>query len=343
MKIGIIGLPNTGKSSLFKLITKSSVHIANYPFTTIDPNHGIVFVPDKRLDQLNKLLSPEKKTNATIEFVDVAGLVKNAHKGEGLGNRFLSHIRDVDMVVHVLRAFDIEEAPFVYETIDPKRDMELVETELALADLEIVEKRIEKIRKVSEKKEEYEMLVEIKERLGKNEPIEITDPKKQKLLKGMGILSYKPSLLLLNCSPYKKWEGWIPEEGYLLSVKLEEEMEEFKEEEKREMRRELGLDERGVNGLIERVFEILGLVKFYTIKGKEIRAWAIPEGTSVYEAAGKIHSDMQKGFIKAEVIPFDRFMEYKDYKKAHEDGAVHVEGKEYTVKDGDIILIKFKI
>ncbi len=343
MKVGIIGLPNVGKSSLFNLLTSSSVSVAEYPFTTIDPNCGMVVIPDEKLNKLAEVLSPEKVTPAMIEFVDVAGLVKNAHKGEGLGNQFLSHIRDVDLVVHVLRTFGLDEAPFIYDTIDPKRDKELVEAELALADLEIIEKRLKKIEKDAGRKEEKEILENFKEKLVKGERVEIKDEKVQKFLKGMGILSYKPFLYVINSSSYNKWEGWKPDNAYLISCKLENEMRDFSEEEKREMRRELGLDERGIEGIVEEVFKKLGLIRFYTIKGKEIRAWVIKRGTTVYEAAGKIHSDIQRGFIKAEVIPFERFMEYGDYRKAHENGAVQIEGRDYIVKDEDIILIKFKI
>ncbi|MEO0114411.1 MAG: redox-regulated ATPase YchF [candidate division WOR-3 bacterium] len=350
MRIGIVGLPNVGKSSLFNLLTKAGAKVDLYPFTTIEKNVGIVTVPDERLKKIGELLKPPKLTYATIEFVDIAGLVKGASQGEGLGNKFLAHIRESHLLLHLLRYFEDSTIPHIYETIDPQRDMEIVNSELAIADLEIVEKhlsRLEKGPKALEDEHRLGVLEKIKRALMKGfEPPPLT-PEEILAIKDFGLFITKPVVYALNCSDSAPVDiNALPKlknrDIFLFSVALEEALEGFLEEEKREARAELNLAVEGPAGLVRKCFSLLNLISFYTVKGDESRAWSIPKGTKIVEAAGKIHSDFAEGFIKAEVVAFEDLANSGSFHLAKEQGKVRVEGKNYEVRDGDVILIKFK-
>ena len=333
MKVGIIGLPNVGKSSLFNLLTKAGAHVANFPFTTIDRNVGMVPIADERLDRIVEITGSPKMRYASIEFVDIAGLIKDAHKGEGLGNKFLAHIRDVDCIVHVLRCFEAADVAHIAAELSPDDDHAIVRTELMLADLEIVERRIEKIKKAAEFREELQRLNRIKEelcagRIPSGVPADLP------------LLTPKKEIVVLNLDDEGRWHGGP--EGYRLSVRLEEEVVDFAEAEKIELRKEAGLDPRGLAGLVEQGLGELSIIIFYTIKGEEARAWPVPQGTTVFEAAGKIHTDMQRGFIKAEVLPYADFLRARGFVEAQNQGYAKIEGREYVLHDGDIVLIKFR-
>jgi len=334
MKVGIVGLPNVGKSSLFNLLTNAGAQVAKFPFTTIDRNIGIVTIPDKRIEKIVELTRSPKMKYASLEFIDIAGLIKDAHKGEGLGNKFLAHIRDVDIIVHILRCFVAPDVAHTSEQISPKDDYDIVRTELLLSDMEIVERRIEKIKKVVESREELQVLEKIREHLSHGEvPTEVPP-------KDLPLLSTKPEIIVLNLDD----EGRFTEEqdGYRVSVGLEEEIAEFTEDEKRELREDVGVAPEGLDGLVRFCLDKLSVIIFYTIKGVEARAWSVTRGTRVIEAAGKIHTDMQRGFIKAEVLKYDDFLKSGGFAEAQTLGLTKIEGKEYTVEDGDIVLIKFR-
>jgi GTP-binding protein YchF len=327
MKVGIVGLPNVGKSSLFNLLTNAGAQVAKFPFTTIDRNVGMVAIPDERIENIVAITKSPKMKYASIEFVDIAGLIKDAHKGEGLGNKFLAHIRDVDLIVHVLRCFTAPDVAHVSSELSPKDDYLIVRTELLLADLEIVERRIEKIKKAAEYREELTRLEKVRDELGRGKiPSEIPGD--------LPMLATKPEIVLLNLDD----EGGFTSEqpGYRISIKLEEEISGFEEKEKQELRSDAGLNIEGSAGLIRLCLERLSMITFYTIKGEEARGWTVKRGTGIIEAAGKIHTDMQKGFIKAEVLS------YNDFMKARGFTCPKIEGKEYIIQDGDIILIKFR-
>jgi GTP-binding protein YchF len=327
MKVGIVGLPNVGKSSLFNLLTNAGAQVAKFPFTTIDRNVGMVAIPDERIENIVAITKSPKMKYASIEFVDIAGLIKDAHKGEGLGNKFLAHIRDVDLIVHVLRCFTAPDVAHVSSELSPKDDYLIVRTELLLADLEIVERRIEKIKKAAEYREELTRLEKVRDELGRGKiPSEIPGD--------LPMLATKPEIVLLNLDD----EGGFTSEqpGYRISMKLEEEISGFEEKEKQELRSDAGLNIEGSAGLIRLCLERLSMITFYTIKGEEARGWTVKRGTGIIEAAGKIHTDMQKGFIKAEVLG------YNDFMKARGFTCPKIEGKEYIIQDGDIILIKFR-
>uniref|UniRef100_A0A7C6A8N2 Redox-regulated ATPase YchF n=1 Tax=candidate division WOR-3 bacterium TaxID=2052148 RepID=A0A7C6A8N2_UNCW3 len=353
MRIGIVGLPNVGKSSLFNLLTKANAKVDLYPFTTIEKNVGIVQVPDARLQKIGELLKPPKLTFATIEFVDIAGLVKGASKGEGLGNKFLSHIRESSLLLHLLRSFNDSTIPHIYGTVDPERDMEIVNTELAIADLEVVERNLSKLVKMSETEQgcassaRLSALEKVKSALNSGfEPPSLT-PEEREAIKDLGLFIVKPMVYALNCSDAEVFDiAKMPKlskrDVFTFSQTLEEAMEGFLEEEKREARIELNLAPEGPVGIVKRCFDCLNLICFYTVKGDESRAWSIPKGTKIVDAAGKIHSDFAQGFIKAEVVSFDDLVESGDFHLAKEQGKVRVEGKNYEVKDGDVILIKFR-
>jgi GTP-binding protein YchF len=333
MKVGIVGLPNVGKSSLFNLLTKAGAQVANFPFTTIDRNVGMVMIKDERLDNIVQITKSPKMKYASIEFLDIAGLIKDAHRGEGLGNKFLSHIRDVDCIVHVLRCFEAPDVAHASPQLSPDDDYSIVRTELLLADLEIVERRTKKIEKAAEFREEMQKLNRIKDELGQGKiPGEYHEE--------IPLLTTKKEIVLLNIDDEGKFA--TDRKGYRISVKLEEEAADFSDQEIRELRQEAGLDPRGIDGLVRVCMEELSIILFYTIKGEEARAWPVAGGTKMVEAAGKIHTDMQKGFIKAEVLAYDDFVKAGGFGEAQSRGYAKIEGKEYVVQDGDIILVKFR-
>ncbi len=358
---GIIGLPNVGKSTLFNALSAAGAEVANYPFCTINPNQGIVPVPDARLEKLAQMIRPEKLTPTTLEFWDIAGLVKGASQGEGLGNQFLGHIRNVDAVAHVVRCFEGEDVVHVYGSLDPRRDIEIVRTELILADLQTVEKRLGKIAhqaKVGDKKAGAEIpyLEKIRERLaaGHAAAAPSPSPDEQNLVSALGLLTAKPLLYVANASERElKNRRWIPQveemaaqEGAPVVVicgDLEAELTELPEAERQDFLREMGLAESGLNQLVRAGYGLLHLITFYTTVGTELRAWTVPAGTRVPQAAGKIHTDMERGFIRAEVIAFDEFTAAGSMAAAKDKGLIRVEGKDYVVRDGDILHIRFHV
>ncbi len=363
MKIGIVGLPNVGKSTLFNSITKAGAECANYPFCTIEPNVGVVAVPDERLEKLAEMYNPQKVTNAIVEFVDIAGLVKGASKGEGLGNKFLSHIREVDSIVQVVRCFENTNIVHVDGSIDPIRDIETINLELIFADLETIEKRLDRARKLlkADKKYQFEIdtLEKVKELLNSGKcarTISYTDEEKD-VLKEAFLLTLKPVLYVANISEddlndvsanqnvnkvieYAKKED---AEVIPLCVKIEEELSGLDKQDKQEMLEALGLNESGLDKLIKASYKLLGLMSFLTAGEPEVRAWTIKIGTKAPQAAGKIHSDIERGFIKAEVISFDDLMNSGSMVQARERGLVRSEGKDYVMQDGDIVLFKFNV
>ena len=364
MKIGIVGLPNVGKSTLFNSITNAGAECANYPFCTIEPNVGMVTVPDERIEALAKIYNPQKVTYATIEFVDIAGLVKGASQGEGLGNKFLSHIREVDSIAQVVRCFENENITHVDGSVDSLRDIETINFELCLADIETVEKRLDRARKSlkADKKfqVEVDLLEKIKSELEQGNParrLNLNEEEKE-IIRDSFLLTMKPILYVANISEneienpdsnsnvqrLKEFAKAENAEVIPLCVKIEEELSSLEKEEKEEMLEALGLAESGLDKLIKASYKLLGLMSFLTAGEPEVRAWTIKIGTKAPAAAGKIHSDIERGFIRAEVVSFDDLMKSDgSMVTAKEKGLVRSEGKEYIMQDGDIVLFRFNV
>ena len=361
---GIVGLPNVGKSTLFNAITKKNILAANYPFATIDPNVGVVTVPDKRLEYLNNLYVPKSLVPTTYEFTDIAGLVKGASSGEGLGNKFLSHIREVDAIVEVVRCFDDKNIIHVENDVNPVRDIEIINAELALADLEVCEKRLNNIGKKAEMTKDKELLKEkevlekIREGLNQSLPIRrigLSDDEK-KLVKAFNFLTLKPIIYMANVSEESLLEdnnayvdmvrGYASsEEASVITVcaKMESELAELSDEDKMEFLKDVGIEESGLDKLIYATYDLLGLATFFTAGSDECRAWTFRKGMKAPECAGLIHSDIERGFIRAEVMSYDDLERYGDEKAVKEAGRTRLEGKEYEMQDGDIVYFRFNV
>jgi GTP-binding protein YchF len=359
---GIVGLPNVGKSTIFNALTSAGAQASNYPFTTIDPNVGVVDMPDERLDTLAGIYQPKKVTPTIMEFVDIAGLVKGAAQGEGLGNKFLANIREVDAIAHVVRCFEDPNVIHVSGKVDPKADIEVIEAELMLADLDAIEKRLykaEKLLKTGDKKtaDEVAFMQRLEEMLAKGEPVRrgAHSEEEQAWLKSYTLLSSKPVLYVANVAedmvdksnPYVDAVKKIAaEEGagvVVISGQVEDEIAQLPKEERQEYLAGMGLKESGLDRMIRAGYDLLGLITYFTAGEKEVRAWTITKGTKAPQAAGKIHTDFEKGFIRAEVFHFDDLMKHKAELAVKAAGLLRSEGKEYVVKDGDIMLFRFNV
>ncbi|MEY9977232.1 redox-regulated ATPase YchF [Lysinibacillus sp. RC79] len=361
---GIVGLPNVGKSTLFNAITKAGALAANYPFATIDPNVGIVEVPDARLDKLTELVIPKKTVPTAFEFTDIAGIVKGASKGEGLGNKFLAHIREVDAICQVVRCFVDENITHVSGAVDPIDDIEVINLELALADLESVDKRLQRVSKMAKQKDKEAMieepiLLKIKEQLENGRPARAAELSEDelKVIKGLHLLTIKPMLYVANVSEdevadadnneyVQKVREYAAAEGaqvITICAKIEEEISELDDEEKAMFLEELGIKESGLDQLIRTSYDLLGLATYFTAGVQEVRAWTFRKGMKAPQCAGVIHTDFERGFIRAETVAFDDLVEAGSQAAAKEAGKVRLEGKEYVVQDGDIMLFRFNV
>tara|TARA_B100000579_G_scaffold103066_1_gene82044 strand:- start:1807 stop:2880 length:1074 start_codon:yes stop_codon:yes gene_type:complete len=352
-KCGIVGLPNVGKSTLFNALTNSSkAQAENFPFCTIDPNIGIVPVPDDRLDQLTKISQSKKKINTTISFVDIAGLVKGASKGEGLGNKFLSHIREVDAIIHMIRCFDSSDIQNVNPDVNPIRDLEIIETEMMLADLESIQKRLDKKNKKNMENEQLSILETALDCINKNKNIDIlNDNFSKKALKLSGLLSVKPKIFVCNVDEKsiekgnKYTENFINKFGnkntIIISADIENQINELSGDEKKNYMKMIGLKETGLNILIQKGYKILELETYFTSGPEETRAWTIQKNCTAPKAAGEIHTDFEKGFIRAETVAYQDFIVNQGWLNSKTNGKMRLEGKDYIVKDGDILNFRF--
>lgn len=365
MKLGIVGLPNVGKSTLFNSLTKAGAESANYPFCTIDPNVGIVTVPDKRLDVLSEMYHSKKVIPAVIEFVDIAGLVKGASKGEGLGNQFLANIREVDAIVHVVRCFEDENIVHVDGSVSPLRDIETINFELIFSDIEVLDRRIAKSKKGSRNDKSLAREVELLERVkahledGKLAKTFVTDDEEeQEILDSCNLLTIKPVIFAANVceddlmddaasnefvNEVRTYAKDVDAGVFVICAQIEQEIAELDDEERKEFLEDLGLSESGLDKLISASYSLLGLISYLTSGEDETRAWTITEGTKAPQAAGKIHTDFERGFIRAEVVSYDDLMACGTHAAAKEKGLVRLEGKEYVVQDGDIIVFRFNV
>lgn len=363
MKLGIVGLPNVGKSTLFNSLTKAGAESANYPFCTIDPNVGVVAVPDKRLDVLGKMYNSQKVVPAVIEFVDIAGLVRGASKGEGLGNQFLSHIREVDAIVHVVRCFEDENVVHVEGSVDPLRDIETINLELILADMDVLDRRLQKTKKFGKSGDkaliaEAAFLERLMEHLESGEcarSFEIEREDEKEIFDSINLLTAKPVLYAANVSEddaatgnafveqVKEFAAKEGSEVFTVCAQIEQEIAELDDDEKQMFLEELGIGESGLDKLIAASYKLLGLISYLTAGEKETKAWTITKGTKAPQAAGKIHSDFERGFIRAEIVSYDDLMACGTYTAAKEKGLVRLEGKDYVMQDGDIVVFRFNV
>ncbi len=362
LEVGIVGLPNVGKSTLFNAITKAGAEAANYPFCTIEPNVGVVAVPDSRLEVLTKLYNSKKTTPASVRFVDIAGLVKGASKGEGLGNKFLEHIRQVDAIAHVVRCFEDENITHVADTIDPLRDIDTIQTELCLADLDVVEKRLAKVAKLlksgsKDAKLETEILERVKNSLDNAKPARSLNLTAEELfmIRDANLLTLKPTLYIANVAEedlaeenshvakVRKLAAKEEAQVVVICAKVESEIAELDADEAQEFLTDLGLESSGLDRLIHAAFDLLGLMTFLTAGPDECRAWTITKGTPAVKAAGKIHSDIERGFIRAEIVNYDDLIKLGSITAARDKGLVRLEGKDYIMQDGDVTYFRFNV